>query len=268
MVKHLHQADNCISSRKGVSFKTGCESENYSSVDEEGISIGDGIERFLKVMQSLNVARRDSIERFADISKIMNAERNEEFQGPKRIASDVNLHKHQTDCLKTSTTTAKHIDIRQNDLGQVETTEKTGLLARRIDGGCTQLGLAPLVASPPQSSVVDSVNCLGKIARNPAVLRVHSVEGSTDDDVQSSCESPTTDDSGSGSGNSSRRGSGDSLQEPCRGYSSKRRHGRKDSLGTVDFTRLIPTLVSDNEDFRHKEYQRRLSVQPIEQSTW
>lgn len=271
MVKHLQQADSCISTRKRVSFKTDCKSEDYSSTNENGIPTGvsdvlhdDGIERFLKVMQSINVARMDSVERFAEISKMMNTERNEIFGGPKRIVSDVNLHKHQNECLETSRPTriAKNTNIRQNDVIHVDIAKEISLRAPRNDS-CKQLGLAP-VASRPQSAV-ESVNCLGETTINPAVLRVNSVEGLTDDDAQSSRESTPT-----GSGNSSRRGSGDSLQEPNRGYSSKRRHGRKDSLGTVDFTRLIPTLVSDNEDFRHKEYQRKLSVQPIElqQNTW
>lgn len=273
MVKHLQQADSCISSRKRVSFKTDCKSEDYSSTYEDGLPTdvsdvlnGDGIERFLKVMQSINVARMDSVERFAEISKMMNTERNENliFGGPKRKVSDVNLHKHQNECIETSRPTriAKNTNIRQNDVIRVDIAKEISLRANRIDS-CKQLGLSP-VASPSQSAV-DGVNCLGETTIKPSVLRVNSVEGLTDDDAQSSRESTPT-----GSGNSSRRGSGDSLQEPNRGYSSQRRHGRKDSLGTVDFTRLIPTLVSDNEDFRHKEYQRKLSVQPIElqQSTW
>lgn len=275
MVKHLQQTDSCISTRKRVSFNTDCKSEDYSSADEEGIiPIGgvpdvlhcdsDGIERLLKVMQSLNVARMDSVERFAEISKRMNTERNEIFAGPKRTVSEVNLRRHHQNekCLETNARIVKNTNIRQKDVSPVDIAAKEiNLRAPRIDG-CKQLGLAP-VASPSQSAV-DGVNCLGEIARKAAVMRVHSV----DDDAQSSSESTTTDDTGSG--NSSRRGSGDSLHEPYRGYSRHRRHGRKDSLGTVDFTRLIPTLVSDNEDFRQKEYQRQLSVQAIElqQSTW
>lgn len=46
--------------------------------------------------------------------------------------------------------------------------------------------------------------------------------------------------------------------DPCRGYSSQRRHGRKASLGVVEITKLIPTLVSENEEFRHIEYRRKL----------
>lgn len=54
-------------------------------------------------------------------------------------------------------------------------------------------------------------------------------------------------------------GGGGESPSLCRGYSNQRRHGRKASLGTTDIKRLIPTLVSENEEFRYKEYRRKSS---------
>lgn len=56
-----------------------------------------------------------------------------------------------------------------------------------------------------------------------------------------------------------RIGGGGESPSLCRGYSNQRRHGRKASLGTTDIKRLIPTLVSENEEFRYKEYRRKSS---------
>lgn len=252
MVKNF-QPTMSLPSRKRVSFDViskmdvdystalsfSVESDKNSTCIAAGFLNSDNFERLLKVAQTLNARRADNVDSSLKIARnsVYSPEHRAydfpEFSNQGIVYQNENISLHLSEAISP-----RHRPT--NNAGTGNISSECHKMHKRDIVRNRDVGLMP------ETFAVGSMNS--------------HVENIAKESVQSAA---VTESSRTVSGNTSLRESGDAL-DPCRGYSNQKRHGRKASLGAGEITKLIPTLVSENEEFRCREYRRKVSLEGSE----
>lgn len=275
MVKNFERRSRSVLAVKRATFSDSgskTNEENYSAPPPlphpsppSQVSFSDGSDRIEALRVTTSLLDADSIERLLKVAQqALSSRRRDGVDGgpegiPRRIAAAAAAHPHEAPGSEDS---LRSIEIRQDNETKLLSAEEF-----QTRNSSTRAAKSPSIHTAVFSREANATDSESRQFRNTDDATRHP---------KNSVLSPTTAAAAGGSKKSfsvdhqssnpvpgradPRRSDETAADALCRGYSTQRRHGRKASLGTTDITRLIPTLVSDNDGFRDREYQRKISL--------